>query len=91
METQPPRLPQEVCDQLARLARQQDLVAQACESASPAKLVEALLLEPNLPSEEVAWSMVRRALSEHAGLLGPRWEQAEVAVRPPAGDGSQTG
>ncbi len=87
----PPRLPQEVCDQLARLARQQDLVAQACESASPAKLVEALLLEPNLPSEEVAWSMVRRALSEHAGLLGPRWEQAEVAVRPPAGDGSQTG
>jgi len=70
----PPRLPAEVCEQLARIAEQQDLAAQACENADPAKLVEAMVLEPNMPDEGVAWSMVRRALSEHARLLGPRWK-----------------
>lgn len=74
----PPRLPAEVCEQLARVAEQQDLACQACEEAAPAKLVEVLLLEPNMPSEDVAISMVNRALAEHARLLGPRWESAQV-------------
>ena len=69
----PPELPEELCEQLERVAKQQDYAAQACEDADPGKLIDAIMMEPNLYRPEVANTMVERALADHAALLGERW------------------
>jgi len=69
----PPTLPQALQDHLARIALQQNLAAEAFETGDMSKLLEAMCLEPNIRGEDVARSMLTRALSEHAGLLGSSW------------------
>lgn len=69
-----PALPVELCDQLRRVHRQQDLAAHAAESGNLEKLVEAWAMEPNMRGTDKVRSMLRRGLAEHQGLLPKAWQ-----------------
>ncbi len=69
----PPALPPALQEQLARIAQQQDLAAQACWSGNLELFCEALCLEPNLPDEETARSLLARALRERPELFPDDW------------------
>lgn len=79
-----PALPAELGEQLARIARQQELAAEAAETASPAKLVEALALEPNVAAAGPAEALLRDAVRGHGDRFPPSWRQWAAAV-PAAG------